>query len=250
MQTHHLIYKPTSPRELEDKNMKIKILKQNNGFTLVEALVAISILMIAIASPMTLAQKGLSTATQSKDQMIAAFLAQDAIEAVKNIRDQIALRGTDSDWLNSTVLDRCVCKQLSLSETCDFNYAGPVKSCKIDTTATVWNNSSIEIAGVSAPVLSALYNINLEQKKTFLRYYYEPVAPPFLFPLCSGFSGVGNCREDTKFKRLINIIKTSEVVSGGDVNEAVVNVRVKWTNAQGEQILDVKDFIYNYSENL
>ena len=57
--------------------------KANSAFTLVEALVAISILMIAIASPMTLAQKGLSTATQSKDQMIAAFLAQgmDALDA-------------------------------------------------------------------------------------------------------------------------------------------------------------------------
>lgn len=229
----------------------IRLVKTKNGFTLVEALVAISILMIAIASPMTLAQKGLSTATQSKDQMIAAFLAQDAIEAVKNIRDQIALRGTDSDWLDNTVLNRCLCKPLSLSDTCDFNSTVPFpRSCKVDTTATIWNNSSIENAGISAPALSSLYSIDLNQRKTFLKYYYESIAPPFMFPLCSSFSGVGNCREDTKFRRLINIIKTSEVVSGGDANEAVINVRVKWTNAQGEQVLDVKDFIYNYSENL
>jgi prepilin-type N-terminal cleavage/methylation domain-containing protein len=38
----------------------MKIFKKS-GFTLIEALVAISILMIAIASPMQLAQKGLST---------------------------------------------------------------------------------------------------------------------------------------------------------------------------------------------
>jgi len=61
--------------------------KTKNGFTLVEALVAISILMIAVTGPLMITQKGLVSAIGSKDQMVAAFLAQDAIEFVKNARD-------------------------------------------------------------------------------------------------------------------------------------------------------------------
>src|SRR3989338_3913398 len=98
------------------KASKNKI-RNRKAFTLVEALVAISILMIAIASPMTLAQKGLSTATLSKDQMTAAFLVQDAIESVKNIRDQAAIRGSaTNDWLDT--LSKCICTD---DLTCDFD---------------------------------------------------------------------------------------------------------------------------------
>ncbi len=54
------------------------------GFTLVETLVAIAILMIAIAGPLTIASKGLTAATYAKNQVIASFLAQDLIEYVKS----------------------------------------------------------------------------------------------------------------------------------------------------------------------
>ena len=57
------------------------------GFTLVETLVAISILMIAIVGPMTIAQNGLSSSIYAREQFIAQFLAQDALEYVRNVRD-------------------------------------------------------------------------------------------------------------------------------------------------------------------
>lgn len=65
-----------------------KILKQNNtaseGFTIIETLVAIAILMISIAGPLTIAQKGLTASVYAKDQIVASFLAQDAMEFIKN----------------------------------------------------------------------------------------------------------------------------------------------------------------------
>lgn len=76
------------------------------GFTLIEALVAVSILMVAVVSPMSIAQRGLSSAIYSKDQMTASFLAQDAIEYVKNYRDNIGLSGGSSNWLSS--LEGCL----------------------------------------------------------------------------------------------------------------------------------------------
>lgn len=81
------------------KNLSPKTyrLKPSSGFTLIETLVAISILMIAVTSPLTIAQKGLSSAFYAKDQIIASYLAQDAIEYLRNLSDQNVELG--KNWL-------------------------------------------------------------------------------------------------------------------------------------------------------
>jgi type II secretory pathway pseudopilin PulG len=71
--------------------------QKNKGFTLLEALVAISILMVAVVAPITIAQKGLSSASYSKNQMIASYLAQDAIEYIINKRDENVIN--KNSWL-------------------------------------------------------------------------------------------------------------------------------------------------------
>lgn len=104
---------------------KVSNSKFVTGFTLIETLVAISVLMLAIASPMTIAQNGLSTAMYAREKVVAEFLAQDAIEYVKYIRDtrmsESAVLGDHSTkWKN----DFALC----------LNNSG----CKIDT-----NKSSV-----------------------------------------------------------------------------------------------------------
>ena len=42
------------------------------GFTIIETLIAITVLMIAVAGPLSVASKGLLSAQISKDQMIAS----------------------------------------------------------------------------------------------------------------------------------------------------------------------------------
>lgn len=57
------------------------------GFTLIETLVAITLLSVAIVAPMALATQSLATAYYARDQITAFYLAQEAIEAVRAIRD-------------------------------------------------------------------------------------------------------------------------------------------------------------------
>lgn len=85
------------------------------GFTLIEALVAISLLMVAISSPMMLAQKGLSSSILSRDQMIASFLAQDGIEAIKNIRDFTAINQEKTIQTWSSLIETSGESQCALS---------------------------------------------------------------------------------------------------------------------------------------
>ena len=84
------------------------------GFTLVETLVAISILMLAIVGPLTIASKGLSAAQFARDQIIAFHLSREAVELVRNTRDTNMLpeNSDPATWLNglSACMSPNVCK--------------------------------------------------------------------------------------------------------------------------------------------
>lgn len=69
---------------------------------------AITILMIAIAGPLSIASKGLFGAEISKNQMIASYLAHETMELVKNIKDNNVISNNLSGWLASNILlDSC-----------------------------------------------------------------------------------------------------------------------------------------------
>lgn len=74
-------------------------IKRARGFTLIETLVAVLLLSTAIVGPITLASKGLSAALIARDQMTAFYLAQDAIEYVRFVRDSNRLAG--QPWLTN-----------------------------------------------------------------------------------------------------------------------------------------------------
>ncbi|MDB5224524.1 MAG: seg [Candidatus Adlerbacteria bacterium] len=60
---------------------------------------AIFIVVIAIAGPITIAQKGLIAALVAKDQVNAFYLAQDAVEYVRFVRDTNRLSSAPTGWL-------------------------------------------------------------------------------------------------------------------------------------------------------
>lgn len=70
---------------------------KKRGFTIVESLVAISILVLAISGATSAVQTGLSSYIFSKDQVIAFYLVQEGFEQIRNIRDENSLRG--QHWL-------------------------------------------------------------------------------------------------------------------------------------------------------
>jgi len=73
-------------------------LKANAGFTLIETLVAISILLISISAPLTIAARGLASSYFARDQITAFYLAQDAVEYIRNKRDENFL--SNLAWLS------------------------------------------------------------------------------------------------------------------------------------------------------
>lgn len=57
------------------------------GFTMVETLVAISVLALAVAGPLMAASRALVVTEIARDQLTATYLAQEAIEYVRAMRD-------------------------------------------------------------------------------------------------------------------------------------------------------------------
>ena len=57
------------------------------GFTIIEVLIAIFILIVGVVAVFALVNKGLSGTIDLSDKLIAAYLAQEGIEIVKNMRD-------------------------------------------------------------------------------------------------------------------------------------------------------------------
>lgn len=76
---------------------------RTRGFTLIETLVAVSLLIVAIVAPMSLVAQSLTTAYYARDQVVAYSLAQEGIEAIRAVRDgEIllnALTGASNDLL-------------------------------------------------------------------------------------------------------------------------------------------------------
>lgn len=63
------------------------------GFSLVETLVAITILLLALVGPMTIAADGLQNTFFAREQTTAFYLAQEAVEFVRYTRDNAAIAG-------------------------------------------------------------------------------------------------------------------------------------------------------------
>lgn len=158
--------------------MKRKLLQNTlslkKGFTLIETLVAISILVIAIVGPMEIASKGLSSAFYARDEITAYYLGQEALEVVRNTRDNAYIEhlktagGVSGSWLD------------------------PLRACIDDT-----NGCSVEVGDTDVLVpcssgskcgspLRLAFDVNDEMS----RYSYS--------------SG-----DNTKFKRVVKIIPDS-----------------------------------------
>jgi type II secretory pathway pseudopilin PulG len=72
--------------------LKCSNVKMNKGFTLMEAIVAIFVITTGLVGVLSLVSQTIASSTFSKDKLIAAYLAQEGIEIIRNIRD--------TNWLN------------------------------------------------------------------------------------------------------------------------------------------------------
>lgn len=102
------------------------------GYSLVEVLVSISVLLIAIVGPMTIASQGIKSSRFALEQNTAFFLAQEGIEAVFAIRGNQALAEQQAYSENSSSATDTAWDWLQdLSGTCSTNFSSAGDACSL-----------------------------------------------------------------------------------------------------------------------
>lgn len=186
---------------------KLKIFNKKAGFTVLESIVAIAVLSISISGAFSAVQQSLSQATIAKDEVRAFYLAQEAIEIIRNKRDnnQLAkINGGGNNWLANIAGDS--------SYPCDFN-----KICRVDafSTSLVRCGDSWD----SCPIL--------KQDPTTYLYGYD------------------TAWSDTLFKREIQI-EPIGYDTDGNLIEIAVTVRIHWTKGLIGYEFKVKTHLFNW----
>jgi len=93
------------------------------GFTLLESLVSIAILMVAMAAAFTIVPSGLAAGRYARNQITASSLAQEGMEVIRNRRDNGMYFNADgTQWLNNELS-----VGVKLQDCLDL-----VKGCQVD----------------------------------------------------------------------------------------------------------------------
>lgn len=99
------------------------------GFTLIESLIAISILTFAVAGPLFTADRAIVAAQTSRDQVIAMYLAQEGIEHMRMLRDNEYISAYHAGDTN--ISDTAWTTFLTTIAVCDAT--DPTKACTLDS---------------------------------------------------------------------------------------------------------------------
>jgi prepilin-type N-terminal cleavage/methylation domain-containing protein len=119
--------------------------EKQDGFSLVETIVAIAILLLALVGPLTIAAKGIQAGEYSKEQTIALYLAQEGVEAFVAARNDAEITHVEtsgSSWSWSWIPAVC-----TAGSGCGIDYrdSAPLThavSCNTVTNCALYRNDS------------------------------------------------------------------------------------------------------------
>lgn len=192
--------------------------KQNkfkSGFTLVETLVAISIFSVSIVALISILANGISNTNYAKKKLIAAYLAQEGVEYVRNIRDTHVLydpTSAQTGWTSfNTKLTNASCN--NATNGC---YLG-------DLLSTAYTNST-------QPMISIPLNPCTSSTCANGAMLYDPSTGKY------GYSGVAS-----GYSRKI----TTSAIS---LNETKVTSTVYWTQGSGTKSIVFSENLFNWVE--
>ena len=195
------------------------------GFTLLETLIAVTILVTALVGPMTIASNGLNSAFFARDQVTAFYLAQEGIEFVRYVRDTNTLRnqpladGDKKDWL----FGLGVCTQ-DLTNVND-----PEKKCELDVRNSAPtnepDNNRLNIAVIACSELAGCDPLK----------YDDPNTGSGMFQYATG--------NNSRFTREVSITKLS-----GNPNQALVESTIHWSTGRISKDFTLKELITNWQQ--
>ena len=199
---------------------------RKQGLTLVETLVAISILTIAVVGPLGIIAQALHTSYYTRDQMTAYYLAQEAIEYVRNIRDN-----------QSIVITRDFLASPDTQISTDAWWAGVV---------SVSPSSGVpQITPYNTPDVNA-YKYSLVRNDTTGAYSFVNYISVDYMKAKNGIFGTdATDGVPSQFQREIYFKRTTNTIN--DNQDFVMIVNVYWKNGSTPAKLTLKEYFTNWA---
>ncbi len=197
---------------------------KKTGFTLIESLVAISILIVAVLGPMGMLSEAISNSSYIKNQVTATYLAQEGLEFVINKRDYI--RSTWPEFQDAPVLEETYeyGDNWLIGSNPNDPQAGltPCLSqhCRVDTVSG-WTMTSCSNACKDNPLLQSPNKL----------YHYDNTI-------------IGST--ETIFTRSIIVTplpSTNPVTQEEEINEARVTVEMNWKDKENARTFTIDTII-------
>ena len=131
-----------------DKPHRVSVVAYATGFTLIETLVAVAIIALAVAGPLSAVNSGLVASYIARDQMTASYLAQEGAEYLRAVRDDAYLakypdsQASEEGWGDFlTYINPCLA---------DDN---PNKACTVDPSKNTPSEGLVTCVDSDCPVL-------------------------------------------------------------------------------------------------
>ena len=200
------------------KNKKNLELKFSDGFTLIEVMAAVAVLSIGLIGGLTAITKNLSIISGGEDRIIAANLAAEGIELVRNVRD--------TNWLQGAVDWKFNVEGYNPSnEAVKFFCADPATVYKITPLPLgIDDTTRCSGAGVDRPCQIYVYTKTADGSKCYSDNFGNQV----------GYSRVA-----TGFFRFIKLTELSS-------DSVKAKVQIKWLEGSQYKYLTVEETLYNW----
>ena len=165
--------------------MKQKQQKQNQGYTLVEAIVAVGILASALLGLVALAVQSVQVSDVSETKLQAEYLAQEGIELVRAVRE--SNNGYFKDAGSAITYDRLI-ENLAIGASRPVNIDPTGRVCGISSSCnsfSLYKNRNGDVAYVIDPGANPLSKF---QRKIVLETINFKMSQTLLFCNISKFS--------------------------------------------------------------
>ena len=132
-------------------------IKQSRGFTLIEAMIAVTIITFAIAGPLFVASRSLVVAEVARDQLTASYLAQEGIEYVRAMRDDEYLTAYQAGGAN--VSSAAWSDFLTGTDAASITQCR-TSTCTLDPARPMGSGSGFSLQSCSGTACTPLYLAN------------------------------------------------------------------------------------------
>lgn len=190
----------------------------SNGFTIIEVMAAVAVLSIGLIGGLTVITGNLRSITTSDNRVIAAGLAAEGIELVRNVRDTNWLQGVGwKDRIEGDVNPRQTIKFFCTDSAISDNL--------MPEPADIDDATRCSGVGNDRPCQIYIYTKSADNSKCYSDNFGDR----------SGYS-----RTPTNFFRLI---KLDDDLSANSVK---VTVTVKWVSGTQNYVVTASETLYNW----